>query len=86
MTQQILDLHVNPSDETIRIGLLTVRFLITGDNSSGNIATTPPALGLRNRQRTQSRKNITVAPPVKHRAVGTRRPSKKVWALSGVRP
>jgi quercetin dioxygenase-like cupin family protein len=38
MTQQILDLHVNPSDETIRIGLLTVRFLITGDNSSGSIA------------------------------------------------
>jgi quercetin dioxygenase-like cupin family protein len=38
MTQQTLDFHVNPSDETIRVGLLTVRFLITGDNSSGSIA------------------------------------------------
>ena len=38
MTQQALDLHVNPSDETIRVGLLTVRFLVTGDNSSGSIA------------------------------------------------
>ena len=38
MTQQILDLHVNPSDETIRVGLLTVRFLITGNDSSGSIA------------------------------------------------
>lgn len=28
MTQQTLDLHVNPSDETIRVGLLTVRFLL----------------------------------------------------------
>jgi len=38
MTKQTLDLHVNPSDETIRVGLLTVRFLLTGDNSSGSIA------------------------------------------------
>ena len=38
MTQQTLDLHVNPSDETIRVGPLTVRFLLTGDNSSGSIA------------------------------------------------
>ena len=38
MTRQTLDLHVNPSDETIRVGLLTVRFLLTGDNSSGSIA------------------------------------------------
>ena len=30
--------HVNPSDETIRVGLLTVRFLLTADNSSGSIA------------------------------------------------
>ena len=34
-----LELHVNPSDETIRVGLfLTVRFLLTSDNSSGSIA------------------------------------------------
>jgi quercetin dioxygenase-like cupin family protein len=38
MAQQTLDLHVNPSDETIRVGLLTVRFLLTAVNSSGSIA------------------------------------------------
>jgi quercetin dioxygenase-like cupin family protein len=37
MTQQAIDLHVNPSDETIRVGPLTVRFLLTGDNSHGSI-------------------------------------------------
>ena len=38
MAQQTSDLRVNPSDETIRVGLLTVRFLLTADNSSGSIA------------------------------------------------
>jgi len=38
MAQQTIDLHVNPSDETIRLGLLAVRFLLTGENSSGSIA------------------------------------------------
>src|SRR6516225_12364036 len=38
MTQQTSDLHANPSDETIRVGLLTVRFLLTADSSSGSIA------------------------------------------------
>ena len=38
MAQQTLGLQVNPSDETIRVGLLTVRFLLTADNSSGSIA------------------------------------------------
>ncbi len=38
MAQQTVDLHINPSDEAIRIGPLTVRFLITGENSSGSIA------------------------------------------------
>jgi quercetin dioxygenase-like cupin family protein len=38
MTQQTIDLHVNPSDETIRVGPLTVRFLLIGDNSNGSIA------------------------------------------------
>ena len=38
MTRQTLNLQVNPSDETIRVGLLTVRFLLTADNSSGSIA------------------------------------------------
>jgi len=32
------DLVVNPSDETIRLGPLTVRFLITGDRSTGSVA------------------------------------------------
>jgi quercetin dioxygenase-like cupin family protein len=38
MTQQTIDLHVNPADEIIRLGPLTVRFLITAENSSGSIA------------------------------------------------
>jgi quercetin dioxygenase-like cupin family protein len=38
MAQQTIDLHVNPSDETIRLGALTVRFLVTGENSSGSVA------------------------------------------------
>ena len=38
MTQQTVELHVNPSDETIRLGPLAVRFLLTADNSTGSIA------------------------------------------------
>ena len=38
MAQQTTDVHVNPSDETIRIGPLAVRFLITGDDASGSLA------------------------------------------------
>lgn len=38
MTQHAANLHVNPSDETIQIGPLTVRFLLTGDDSIGSIA------------------------------------------------
>jgi quercetin dioxygenase-like cupin family protein len=38
MTQQAINLTVNPSDETIRLGPLTVRFLLTGDNSAGSVA------------------------------------------------
>ena len=36
--QKIVDLRINPSDETIRIGPLAVRFLITGEDSNGSIA------------------------------------------------
>jgi quercetin dioxygenase-like cupin family protein len=32
------DIHVNPSDETIQLGPLTVRFLITGADASGSVA------------------------------------------------
>lgn len=32
------DLHVNPSDETIRLGPLAVRFLITGEHAAGSVA------------------------------------------------
>ena len=32
------DVHVNPSDETIHIGPLAVRFLITGDDAGGSVA------------------------------------------------
>jgi len=38
MTPHLLQLSVNPSDETIRLGPLAVRFLITGENSTGSIA------------------------------------------------
>ena len=38
MTRQTTDVHVNPSDETIDIGPLGVRFLITGDDASGSVA------------------------------------------------
>ncbi len=30
--------HVNPADETIRLGPLAVRFLVTGDHSTGSVA------------------------------------------------
>ncbi len=38
MQLKVSGLHVNPSDETIRLGPLTVRFLITGENSNGSVA------------------------------------------------
>jgi quercetin dioxygenase-like cupin family protein len=38
MALQTTGLHVNPSDETIHLGPLAVRFLLTGDHSSGSIA------------------------------------------------
>jgi quercetin dioxygenase-like cupin family protein len=38
MRQSTFDLDVNPSDEAIRLGPLTVRFLITGDDSGGSAA------------------------------------------------
>src|SRR5215471_14937833 len=38
MTQQTLAVQVNPAEEAILLGPLTVRFLITGENSSGTVA------------------------------------------------
>src|SRR5215216_1298257 len=38
MTQQTIDLHVNPSDESIRLGPLAVRFLVAGEDSNGSVA------------------------------------------------
>lgn len=38
MAQQTIDVSVNPSDETIRIGPLEVHFLITGEDSAGTLA------------------------------------------------
>jgi quercetin dioxygenase-like cupin family protein len=38
MTPEAGNLHVNPSDETIRLGPLAVRFLITGQDASGSVA------------------------------------------------
>ncbi|MCC7417280.1 MAG: cupin domain-containing protein [Acidobacteria bacterium] len=38
MALQATGVRVNPSDEAISLGPLTVRFLITGDDASGSIA------------------------------------------------
>ena len=38
MTAQTIDLHVNPSDETIRLGALAVRFLISAGDASGSVS------------------------------------------------
>jgi quercetin dioxygenase-like cupin family protein len=38
MTPPAIDVHVNPADETIRLGPLAVRFLIAGDHANGSIA------------------------------------------------
>ena len=38
MTPQAVDLHVNPSEEIIRLGPLAVRFLITGEHAAGSVA------------------------------------------------
>jgi quercetin dioxygenase-like cupin family protein len=38
MRPHIIDLGVNPAEETIRLGPLAVRFLVTGENSGGSIA------------------------------------------------
>jgi quercetin dioxygenase-like cupin family protein len=38
MAPQTTDLGINPYDESIRLGPLAVRFLVTGENSSGTIA------------------------------------------------
>ena len=38
MGPQTSNIHVNPSDETIRLGPLAVRFLITGEQATGSVA------------------------------------------------
>jgi quercetin dioxygenase-like cupin family protein len=38
MAPMTADVHVNPSDETIHLGPLVVRFLITGADASGSVA------------------------------------------------
>ena len=38
MAAQTTGIHVNPSDETIHIGPLAVRFLVTADDASGSVA------------------------------------------------
>jgi quercetin dioxygenase-like cupin family protein len=38
MLQHATSLGVNPADEAIQLGPLTVRFLITGDDSAGTVA------------------------------------------------
>ena len=38
MSLQSIDLSVNPANRTIRLGPLELRFLVTGENSSGTVA------------------------------------------------
>ena len=38
MEQRILDRRVNPADETIRLGGLAMRFLLTGNDTNGSVA------------------------------------------------
>ncbi|HKD61345.1 MAG TPA: cupin domain-containing protein [Terracidiphilus sp.] len=38
MSLQSIDLSVNPANETIHLGPLMVRFLVTGENSAGTVA------------------------------------------------
>ncbi|HEV2486501.1 MAG TPA: cupin domain-containing protein [Terracidiphilus sp.] len=38
MTSLIADPQINPSDEAITVGALKLRFLLTGDNSTGSVA------------------------------------------------
>lgn len=38
MAQRTADHCTNPSEEVIRVGHLTVHFLVTGENSAGTIA------------------------------------------------
>jgi quercetin dioxygenase-like cupin family protein len=38
MTAQTASLQIDPSDETIRLGPLAVRFLVTGERANGSVA------------------------------------------------
>ena len=38
VAQQSTQIQINPADESIHLGQLTMRFLLTGDNSTGSIA------------------------------------------------
>lgn len=38
MTPDTTDVRINPADETIHLGPLAVRFLVTGENASGSVA------------------------------------------------
>ena len=38
MTPQTTPAHINPSDETIHLGPLVVRFLVTGEDAGGSVA------------------------------------------------
>jgi len=38
MTTPTIDIRVNPADESIQIGPLAIRFLVTGEQSGGSVA------------------------------------------------
>ena len=45
MSPHTQDLSVNPADETIRLGPIAVRFLVTGDHSTGSVAAFEVSVG-----------------------------------------
>jgi quercetin dioxygenase-like cupin family protein len=38
MRRQDMQIEINPAEETIHVGPLSIRFLLTGENSSGSVA------------------------------------------------
>ena len=38
MTETAIEVQLNPAEETVQCGHLTIRFLMTGEHSNGSIA------------------------------------------------
>jgi hypothetical protein len=70
MAQQTIDLHVNPSEETIRLGPLAVHFLITAENSNGSLAAWRPLRSLSRAGNVWRRRRIATT-ITKRRSIGS---------------